>query len=102
MEKIKSVEEMCAISKTFKANIGFIKEIDKTVSEQFFYNEQDIREHIRTYGGILYGVMLTYKRDLEKSIDIVAIDEEIDQLKEKAIEKALKALEKLKAERKNA
>lgn len=102
MEKIKSVEEMCAISKTFKANIGFIEEIDKTVSKQFFYTEQDIREHLRTYGDMLYGVMMTYNRDLEKPIDIVAIDEEIDKLKEKAIEKALKALEKLKAERKKA
>lgn len=102
MEKIKSIEEMCAISKTFKANLGYIKEIDKSVSKSLYCNEQDIREHIRTYANMLYGVMLTYNLDLEKPIDIVAIDEEIDKLREKAIESALKALEKLKAERKKA
>lgn len=102
MEKIKSIEEMCAISPTFKTNITTMKQLEKDVTKLCFSNEHDLREYLQFYDAMLYGVMGTYKRDLEKPIDIEAIDKEIDELKEKVIENALKALEKLKAERKKA
>lgn len=100
MEKIKSIEEMCKISPTFKTNITTMKQLDKDVTKLFFSNEQDIREYLQFYDAMLYGIMTTYKRDLEKPIDIESIDKEIDELKEKLIETALNNLNKLKAERK--
>lgn len=101
-DEIKSIEEMSKISPAFKTNITTMKQLDKDVTKLYFSDEQDIREHLRFYEAMLYGVMMTYKRDLEKPIDTEAIDKEIDELKEKVIESALKALEKLKAERKKA
>lgn len=102
MEKIKSIEEMCRISPTFKTNITTMKQLEKDVTKLYFSNEHDLREYLQFYDAMLYGVMMTYKRDLEKPIDIEAIDKEIDELKEKVLESTLKALEKLKAERKKA
>lgn len=100
MEKIKSIEEMCRISPTFKTNITTMKQLDNDVTKLYFSDERDIREYLQFYDAIMYGIMMTYKRDLEKPIDIDAIDKEIDELKEKVIETALNNLNKLKAERK--
>lgn len=101
-DEIKSIEEMSKISPAFKTNITTMKQLDKDVTKLYFSDEQDIREYLRFYEAMLFGVMMTYKCDLEKPIDTEAIDKEIDELKEKVIESALKALEKLKAERKKA